>query len=175
MHPVSVVLGTLLLSGAVRAEAPDSPAPRMFERLKTLTGEWEGTFEWSGGRTGSGNLRVSYYLTGGGSALVENLVMGGVPTMTTVYHLDGNELRMTHYCAARNQPRLKAVRFDEPQASAEFTLVDVTGVGPKNPGYVEAFFVRLLDADQLNLRFTFGGGPGRSGVENILVRRIRSG
>ena len=43
---------------------------------KTLAGEWDGTFEWSQGRTGSGNLRVSYYLTGGGSALVENLVMG---------------------------------------------------------------------------------------------------
>ena len=57
----------------------------------------------------------------------------------------------------------------------EFTLVDVTGVGPKNPGHVQAFFVRLLDADRLNLRFTFGGGSGPGGVENILVRRIRQG
>ncbi len=175
MRPVAAVLGVLLLSAPAPAETPESPGARMFERLKTLTGEWEGTFEWSRGRTGSGTLRVSYYLTGGGSALVENLVMGGVPTMTTVYHLDGSELRMTHYCAARNQPRLKAVKFDEAQGSAEFALVDVTGVGPKNPGYVEAFLVRLLDADRLNLRFTFGGGPGRSGVENILVRRIRQG
>jgi len=175
MHPVPLVLGILLLSGVARAEEQESPGPRMFERLKTLAGEWEGTFEWSGGRTGSGNLRVTYALTGGGSALVENLVMGGVPTMTTVYHLDGSDLRMTHYCAARNQPRLKAVRFDEGQGSAEFALVDVTGVGPKNPGHVQAFFVRLLDPDRINLRFTFGGGPGRPAVENILVRRVRPG
>jgi hypothetical protein len=175
MRPVLAVLGVLLLSAAAPRDAQEGPATRMFERLKTLAGEWEGSFEWSQGRTGSGTLHVSYYLTGGGSALVENLVMGGVPTMTTVYHLDGSDLRMTHYCAARNQPRLKAVRFDEAQSSAEFTLVDVTGVGPKNPGHVEAFFVRLLDGDRLNLRFTFGGGPGRSGVENILVRRLREG
>ena len=175
MRPVLAVLGVLLLTGAAPADAPDGPAARMFARLKTLAGEWEGTFEWSQGRTGSGTLRVSYYLTGGGSALVENLVMGGVPTMTTVYHLDGSDLRMTHYCAARNQPRLRAVQFDEAKDSAEFTLVDVTGVGPKNPGHVEAFLVRILDPDRLNLRFTFGGGPGRSGVENILVRRIRPG
>jgi hypothetical protein len=175
MRPVLAVLGVLLLSAAAPPDAQEGPATRMFERLKTLAGEWEGSFEWSEGRTGSGTLHVSYYLTGGGSALVENLVMGGVPTMTTVYHLDGSDLRMTHYCAARNQPRLKAVRFDEAQSSAEFTLVDVTGVGPKNPGHVEAFFVRLLDGDRLNLRFTFGGGPGRSGVENILVRRLREG
>jgi hypothetical protein len=156
MRPVLAVLEVLLLTGASPADAPEAPGVRMFERLKT----------------GSGNLRVSYYLTGGGSAVVENLVMGGVPTMTTVYHLDGSDLRMTHYCAARNQPRLRAVRFDEAQGSAEFAFVDVTGVGPKNPGHVEAFFVRLLDADRLNLRFTFGGGPGKTAVENILVRRI---
>ena len=175
MRPVFIVLGILVLSGVPRAEEPESPGPRMFERLKTLTGEWEGTFEWSGGRTGSGNLRVTYSLTGGGSALVENLVMGGVPTMTTVYHLDGSDLRMTHYCAARNQPRLKAVRFDEAQGSAEFALVDVTGVGPKNPGHVQAFFVRLFDPERINLRFTFGGGSTRTAVENILVRRVRPG
>ena len=81
---------------------------------------------------------------------------------------------MTHFCAARNQPRLKAVRFDEAQGSAEFTLVDDRG-GPPNPGYVEAFFVRLIEAARLNLRSSFGGGPGRSGVENILVRRIHQG
>jgi len=174
MRRAHAVLGVMLLAGAAwAAEVPDAPGPRMFERLKTLAGEWDGTFEWSGGRTGSGNLRVTYSLTGGGSAIVEHLVMGGVPTMTTVYHLDGNDLRMTHYCAARNQPRLRAVRFDEGQGSAEFTLVDVTGIGPKNPGHVQAFFVRLLDADRINLRFTFGGGPGKPAVENILVRRIK--
>ena len=175
MRPVLGILAVFLVSAAAPTQGADAPASRLFERMKALSGEWEGTFEWSQGRSGSGPLRVSYFLTGGGSALVENLVMGGVPTMTTVYHLDGADLRMTHYCAARNQPRLKAVRFDEAQGSADFTLVDVTGVGPKNPGHVEAFFLRLLDAEHLNLRFTFGGGPGRSGVENILVRRMQQG
>lgn len=173
MRTVLAVLGVLLLTGAAPADALDGPGPRMFERLKTLTGEWEGTYEWSQGRTGGGPLRVNYFLTGAGSALVESLVQGGVTTMTTVYHLDGADLRMTHYCAARNQPRLKAVKVDETAGSAEFTLVDVTGVGPKNPGYVEGFLIELLDGDRLHLRFIFGGGPGRSGVENILLRRIR--
>jgi hypothetical protein len=165
-------LAAVLMLGAGAPDAPASVGERMFDRLKTLTGDWEGTFEWSEGRTGSGPLSVSYSLTGGGSALIESLIMGGVPTMTTVYHLDGPDLRMTHYCAARNQPRLKAVRFDETQGIAEFTLVDVTNVGPKNAGHVQAFLIQLLDADHLKLRFTFAGGPAR-GVENIVVKRVR--
>jgi hypothetical protein len=175
MRPVLAVLGVLLLTGATPSDVAEAPGPRMFERMKALAGEWEGTYEWSQGRTGGGPLRVSYFLTGAGSALVESLIQGGVTTMTTVYHLDGVQLRMTHYCAARNQPRLRAVRVDDAAGSAEFTLVDVTGVGPKNPGYVEGFLLELLDGDRLHLRFTFGGGPGRSGVENILVRRVRPG
>ena len=174
MRPVLAVLGVFLLTGATPSDVAEAPGPRMFERMKALAGEWEGTYEGSQGRTGGGPLRVSYFATGAGSALVENLVQGGVTTMTTVYHLDGTQLRMTHYCAARNQPRLKAVRVDDAAGSAEFTLVDVTGVGP-NPGYVEGFLIELLDGDRLHLRFTFGGGPGRSGVENILVHRVRPG
>ena len=165
-------LSAVLMLGAGSPGPATSAGERMFDRLKTLSGDWEGTFEWSEGRTGSGPLSVSYSLTGGGSALVENLIMGGVPTMTTVYRLDGPDLRMTHYCAARNQPRLKAVRIDEAAGVAEFALVDVTNVGPKNPGHVQALYIHVVDADHLNIRFTFGGGPGR-GVENILVKRVR--
>lgn len=75
-------LAAVLMLGAAPPGGPASVGERMFDRLKTLTGDWEGTFEWSEGRTGSGTLSVSYSLTGGGSALVENLIMGGVPTMT---------------------------------------------------------------------------------------------
>jgi hypothetical protein len=174
MHRTVGLVGTLLLCAAAPADTREDAGPRMFERMKGLGGEWEGTFEWSHGRTGSGPLRVTYSLTGAGSALVETIVQGGVPTMTTVYHLDGPDLRMTHYCAAHNQPRLKAVRIDDTNRSAEFALVDVTGIGPKNPGHVEGFLIELLDAERLHLQFTFGGGPG-SGVENILVRRVRPG
>ena len=81
---------------------------------------------------------------------------------------------MSAGAAAHNQPRLKAVRIDDTNRSAEFALVDVTGIGPKNPGHVEGFLIELLDAERLHLQFTFGGGPG-SGVENILVRRVRPG
>ena len=55
---------------AADTHAPDSSGARMFDRMRGLVGAWEGTLEWSGGRSGSGKLRVNYHLTGGGSALV---------------------------------------------------------------------------------------------------------
>ena len=54
--------------------------------------------------------KVIYHLTGAGSALVETDFPGSDHEMVSVYHLDGDDLRLTHYCAAGNQPRLKLDR-----------------------------------------------------------------
>ena len=54
--------------------------------------------------------KVIYRLTGAGSALVETDFPDSGHEMVSVYHLDGEDLRLTHYCAAGNQPRLKLDR-----------------------------------------------------------------
>jgi hypothetical protein len=160
---------------AADAQAPDSASARMFERMRGLSGTWEGTLEWSGGRTGSGKLRVNYHLTGAGSALVEDLLMteSDVPTMTTVYHLDGADLRMTHYCAAKNQPRLKATMIDDATGSASFTFVDVSNASA-NPAYVDGSSIHIIDSDHLNLKFEFGGASPKRATENIVLKRVKS-
>lgn len=158
-------------------QTPDSAAARLFERMRGLVGAWAGTLEWSGARTGSGKLRVNYRLTGGGSALVEDLLMTDtdVPTMTTVYHLDDADLRMTHYCAAMNQPRLKATVIDETTGSASFTLVDVTNA-TSHPAYVDGFSIHMIDPDHLLLRFEFGGASSsKRATESIVLHRVRAG
>ena len=146
-------------------------ASDMFEQMLKLEGEWEGSYEWTDGRSGGGAMRIRYTVTGAGSALIEDLINEeGVATMTTVYHLSGEDLRMTHYCAARNQPRLKSSLFSEAPPAAEFQLVDVTGL--TKYGSVQAFRIEIVDADHLNLRFTFAGNPKTSGVENIRLKRV---
>jgi hypothetical protein len=79
-----------------------------FDELRTLSGNWEGTVAWTG-KTAS-KVSAHYYITGNGSAVVEDLSNG-----ISVYHLDGADLRMTHYCAAQNQPRLRASSFGRRQ------------------------------------------------------------
>ena len=109
-------------------EAEQGNAARALEQLKSLAGDWEGTAQWTGARTGSYPMNAAYYVTGNGSAMVENLISEGVPNMTSVYHLDGADLRMTHFCGAQNQPRLKAERIDLTHGAIDFGFVDITNL-----------------------------------------------
>ena len=47
-------------------------------------------------------------VTAGGSVVHETLFPGQPHEMVSVYHRDGADLVMTHYCALGNQPRMKA-------------------------------------------------------------------
>src|SRR6476469_6129231 len=141
----------LTLAMIFMAAEARTPASAMLERMRGLTGEWQGTLEWSGDRTGRDTLGARYSTTGNGSAVVEDLIMGGNVVMTSVYHLDGADLRMTHFCGARNQPRLKAAKIDEGNGTVDFAFVDATNIGPANPGHVEAARLHLIDAGHMTI------------------------
>jgi hypothetical protein len=158
----------LLHLGSPQRAEEANPAARMFERLKGSVGEWQGSFRWSGARSHSGAIRATYALGGNGSALVENLIVDGAAGMTTVYHLHGAELRMTHYCAARNQPRLNAHAIQEEDGELRFRFLDITGA--TESGFVESFVLRLNGRDRLALTFTFRYGEQRA-LEHIELRR----
>src|SRR5205823_13833605 len=70
--------------------------------IKALVGDWQGSYEWIG-KNRKGPMNAKYYLTGDGTAVVEDLIVDGNPNMTTVYHLDGADLRATHLLC-RGQP-----------------------------------------------------------------------
>ena len=117
---VLFVVGLLACSSLGAAD--QSTGARALNQLKTLAGNWEGTFEWTGARSANGAMKATYYTTGNGSAVVENLIMENAPVMTSVYHLDGADLRITHFCAAQNQPRLKAGQIDLAKGIIDFDL-----------------------------------------------------
>src|SRR5262249_13875281 len=47
-------------------------------------------------------------VTAPGSAVLETLFPGEPMEMVSVYHRDGADLVMTHFCALGNQPRMRA-------------------------------------------------------------------
>lgn len=166
--PVRVVRRILLLTclvclGAIgRSEAQEGASSAALAQLRSLAGEWEGSLEWTGARTGVGKMNATYYATGNGSAVVENLAVDGVPSMTSVYHLDGADLRMTHYCGAQNQPRLKARQIDVAKGVLDFDFVDATNLASPDAPHVYGLEMRLLSADHVTLTFLFEGSGKRS-------------
>ena len=167
----STLLAFLFLCLPSIAAAEEHAGAAVLEKLRALSGDWEGSFEWSGARSGKGRMNASYYSTGNGSAVVENLTMGGVPVMTSVYHLDGADLRMTHFCAAQNQPRLKASRIDLAHGITDFTFLDSTNLRSPETGHVVGLELRFLAADHITLAFRFEGG-GKSSLERIDLKRV---
>ena len=140
----------------------DLDSQAAFERLKGLVGEWKGTWE-----PGSVPTTVTYTLTGNGSALIEDYAVAET-TMATIYHLDGDDLMLTHYCSIGNQPRMRAASMGEDFERIQFDFIDVTNL--ESGGYSERLVVSMLEENRISLRYT-GSRTGRtSGVELERVR-----
>lgn len=129
-----------------RAQAGNPPA---FEKLKTLVGEWEGKFQ--DGKP----VRVTYRLTAEGSALVEAMLPGEPGEMVTVYHPDGDSVMATHYCAAKNQPRMRAQPASGDLKEVAFDFVDITNLASSSAGHMRQLVISFQGEDNFTARWTY--------------------
>jgi hypothetical protein len=163
-----IALGCAATVSSFSAEQTDSS--KALSQIKALIGNWSGAFQWTGGRNDSGSMNATYYVTGNGSAVVENLMNESKPVMTSVYHLDGPDLCMTHFCGAQNQPRLKARRIDLDHGAIDFEFVDATNLRSPDAPHVHGLEIRLIDPNHLTLTFLFQSGSVESREEINLKR-----
>jgi len=157
----------------LESSTKDTGTIKAFDLIKMLAGDWTGTFQWTGGRSAKGKMDARYYLTGNGSAVIEDLLMEGKPMMTSVYHLDGSSLRMTHYCAAGNQPRLKANSIDEGKKAIHFEFVDATNLLSSSDPHVFGLELQFRDDDHISLIFAFRKADVES-YEHVELFRTKS-
>ena len=161
----------LALSVAAAVEHHAADASEALGRLRQLQGSWRGTYSWTGVRADKGEMKATYHVTGNGSALIEDLIMNEQPVMTSAYHVDKNDLRMTHYCAAGNQPRLKASSIDLGANVFRFEFVDITNLATADSPHVYGFTIRLVDPNHIQLEFAFQG-HGKKSIEHIELTRV---
>jgi hypothetical protein len=122
-----------------------------FARLKKMAGTWTAEMAADGKAADfkklvekhkknkerhAGRESVVFKLTGAGSALVETQMPGAPHEMVSVYHLDGDDLRMTHYCAAGNQPRFKLDRGKSKPDHLIFTFDGGSNLDPKKDMHI---------------------------------------
>lgn len=134
---------TLLAATVAMAQ---TPAQKSFDAVKSLAGSWQGK-----GADGS-PVQVSYRLTGGGSAMLSE-IGGHHGDMISMFHMDGDRLLMTHYCAAGNQPRMAGTVSPDGK-SISFNFVDGTNLSAP-AGHMEQVVLTLVDANHHIEEWTF--------------------
>jgi len=137
--------------GRIFLPAANKSAKEQFDRIKSLEGAWQWAPELAPELTG---LVVIYRLTGNDSAVVETLFPGDPFEMVTVYHLDGSQLILTHYCSAGNQPTMRA-EPGEPGGAIHFNYIGATNLSSINAGHMHAMTFFEIEPDKLLTSWTF--------------------
>ena len=110
------VLVAVMSTLSLAAQGPQ-PAASAFERLKALEGEW---IDVTGAFGEKGAVVATYRVTGGGHTVIESFPVKTPHEMTTVYHRDGSDIVLTHYCSGGTQPRMRAKHVNGNLMSFEF-------------------------------------------------------
>ena len=129
------------------ASGATAPPPHAFAQLAGLAGEWLGAED--GPLWKRGELVSRFELTGAGSALIERLFPGSAHEMTTLYHRDGADLVLTHYCAAGNQPRMRAVAPAVGARDFEFAFDGGANLDAARDSHMHSARIQLVGPDEL--------------------------
>ena len=169
MHRKSTVLLGLVclvpLFLAVNTRAGNNGAAA-FERMKSLAGHWEGS------TPDDAKLTTDIEVTSDGNAVLERFQMfeGGRPmTMITMYYVDGDTLKLTHYCHAGNQPTM-AAKYDPAANTITFDFVGATNLKPDDLHMHHAVF-QLVDANHVNETWTLYKDQKSAGAETVSLVR----
>jgi hypothetical protein len=143
-NAVFAVLWLTMIPGWSYPQTSSQPAAMGFDKLKALEGEWvdaEGAFGPKGA------VAVTYKVTGGGTAVVETFPVGTKEEMVTVYHKDGNDLVLTHYCSGGNQPRMRATTLAGNTLMFEYD--GGTNIDPKVTSHMHTAKIEFLGPDEI--------------------------
>lgn len=163
---LALVVATAGLAAAADNPAPPaaaSPAKAAFEKLKSLNGEWEGTAK---GHKAS----VTYRTASNGSVVQEDLFPGTDHEMISMYHLDGDALVLTHYCALGNQPRMRLSKTSSPD-ELRFDFDGGTNFKPETDTHIHSGRIKWLSPDEIESEWAVFQGTKQVGANTFLLTR----
>ncbi len=167
---IAAALAALIWAAALPAAGPPG-ADAAWARLKTLVGDWKGTYLGSD-TEGAGEVRISYRLVSNGTSLMETMESAHDAEMITVYHPDGARIMATHYCAAGNQPRMVSSGLAADGRTLTFTFVDATNVIDPETELMRGLVITFRDPDHFSQAWT-SRAKGRDQVGTFTYTRVR--
>jgi hypothetical protein len=128
-----------------------SGAQKSFDKLKTLAGSWDGTFD-------GGPVHISLRVTSMGNAILHEMKGGGPENPITLLYMDGDRLLLTHYCDAGNRPRMVGTISPDGK-TITFNFLDVAG--STREGHMQSAVFNLIDADHHSETWNFAMADGK--------------
>jgi hypothetical protein len=165
MKGLARIFGVLVLcmgTMAVRTNAAPGGGAEAFEKLKALVGHWETD------KTNMNKATLDVELTSGGTAVLEkfHMVENGKPVeMTTLYYLDGDQVKLTlyylegdqvkltHYCMTGNQPTMRGTYAPETK-TITFDLVSISNLKSADDGHMHHAVYTFIDNDHFKTAWT---------------------
>jgi hypothetical protein len=159
---------TLSFCGSEQALAGTNGATA-FDQLKALVGHWQTE------STNRQQATLDLSLTANGTALFEKFRTvedGKEVEMITLYYLDGDHLKMTHYCMAGNQPTLRATYAPGPK-TITFDFESASNLKSLNEGHMHHAVYTFLDNDHFRTRWTFQKDQKDAFTEDVTYVRLK--
>jgi hypothetical protein len=164
----TIFLGFLATMPARAADAPAVEAKAAFEKLKSLAGEWQSK---SDGHGHDASGKILYKVTSNGSVVMETYFPGSDHEMISMYHLDGDELRMTHYCAANNQPRMHLDKKASKPNDLKFVFDGGTNLDPSKDMHIHGGRIIFIDKARVETEWDgYMGGKSMGATKFVLTR-----
>ena len=109
--------------------------------VKALEGAWVAV------DSDDGATATLFELTSAGSVVRETMMPGQPMEMVNMYSLDGNHLRMTHYCGGGNQPHMVASGVNG--TDIVFAPEGVSDLKESDQAYMGSMTLRIVDEDTI--------------------------
>src|SRR5271166_4796040 len=173
----ALALGTVMIASATaRSDENDKDktpitAKSAFTQLKTLSGTWQNKVSGHHEQEHASDSKVIYRLTGAGSALVETDFPESDHEMVSVYHLDGDDLRMTHYCSVGNQPHVKLDRANSTPNELIFVFDGGTNLDPQKDHHIHGVKITFHEDGKVTSAWDGYAGGKKASTATFLMSR----
>ena len=137
------------------AQATDAGAKKAFEKLKTLTGSWQGPVMGM-------SVNVTIRLASSGTAILHEATADGKRPPNheiTMFYVEGDRLLATHFCDGGNRVRWEG-KLSPDGKTIEFSFLDVAG-GTRG-GLAKDLVFTMIDADKHAIVLNFITPDGKS-------------
>ncbi|MBU6412848.1 MAG: hypothetical protein KGS45_05195 [Planctomycetes bacterium] len=152
----------------VNAASPERKAA-MLDKVAALEGTWVNV--QSNGQPVPADQQgtITFSKSSNGSAVREVMFPGSQHEMTNMYHMDGQDLVVTHYCAMGNQPRMRCV---QPGASElAFGFDSATNVRSSEEECMGELTLRFIDANTIEQIWNSNKGGVRTSHAVFTLKR----